>query len=166
MSFYAPGWDCNRLLNATSADWMSLTDEQHSTMMTGLKEAGLFERLVAEFERRDKEKEDAIGAAKAEEQRLAERELKAPYIDSLTRVFRFDTDWSEWGFVVFRAGLYGPQHEARWEEFRARWDLILQQEFNAHRGHHPKLDRAMELFRFRWVEDQALDMAAPEEVSR
>lgn len=127
---------------------------------------GLFDGLVAEFERRDKEKEDAIEAAKPESQRLAERELKAPYIDTLNRVFRFDTDWSEWGFAVFRPGLYGAQHEARWEEFRARWDLIFEQEFNEHRGYHPKSDRAMELFRFRWVEDQALDMAAPEEVSR
>lgn len=166
MSFYAPGWDYNRLLNATSADWMTVTDEQHSTMMTGLKEAGLFDGLIAEFERRDREKEDAIEAAKPEEQRLAERELKAPYIDTLNRVFRFDTDWSEWGFVAFRAGLYGAQHEARWEEFRARWELIFEHEFNDHRGYHPKSDRAMELFRFRWVEDDALDMAAPEEVSR
>lgn len=166
MSFYAPGWDYNRLLNATSADWMTLTDEQHSTMMTGLKEAGLFDGLMGELEKRDKAEQDAIEAAKPEEQRLAERELRAPYIDTLKLVFKFDSAWSEWGFVVFRAGLYGPQHKARWEEFRARWDCIFQQEFEAYKGYHPKSDRAIELFRFRWVEDQALDMAVPEEVSR
>jgi hypothetical protein len=49
-------------------------------------------------------------ATKTEEQKLADREIWAPDIDTLKNVFKFEPEWSEWGFVIFRATAY--RHEA------------------------------------------------------
>ncbi|KAL4881634.1 hypothetical protein BJY04DRAFT_188517 [Aspergillus karnatakaensis] len=166
MSFYPPGWDYDRAYNITNEDFISLTDEQHATLFAGLKEAGLFDKIVAAWARKDQEQEAEAEALKSEDQKLAEREARAPYIDTLKNLFKFDKDWSEWGFVVFRAGGYGGQHDQRWTAFRRRWETILEKEFGKHRGYHPLSDQAMDLFSFRWVEDKALENANLVEVSR
>ncbi|KAL4864015.1 hypothetical protein BDV12DRAFT_20107 [Aspergillus spectabilis] len=165
MSFYPPGWDYNRVWNLTTEDFTSLTHAQHATLFTGLKEAGLFDDLVAEWKRRDLERVAVLEASKSEEERLAEREIRAPYIDTLNQVFKFQEEWSEWGFVVFRVSGYGEAHDDRWEKFRRRWEVIFQEAFEEWRGWHPKSDRAIELVRFRWVEDEALGRADFAEVS-
>ncbi|KGO64470.1 ABC transporter, integral membrane type 1 [Penicillium expansum] len=99
---------------------------------------------------------------------LAEREPRAPYISPLKVLFRWrePEEWSGWGYVVFRAGQYGGEHEEQWAEFRQRWDLIFEQDFAEYRGFHLKSDRAIELFKFRWVEDPTLEMADPKDISR
>ncbi|KKK25248.1 hypothetical protein ARAM_003185 [Aspergillus rambellii] len=171
MSFYPPGWDYERVMKCGDEDFNTLTEEQHTTLLNGLKEAGLYQAFADKIHQQvQKELEAerrAEEATKAEQQKLADREIWAPYIHDLDLVFKFESNtWSEWGFVVFRTTPYGEEHDARWAEFRRRWDRILQQEFDQHRGFHPKSDRAMELFTFRWVEDPALAGASPAEVSR
>ncbi|KAL5332422.1 hypothetical protein BJX70DRAFT_134297 [Aspergillus crustosus] len=166
MSFYPPGWDYDRVFNLSNEDFASLTPEQHATLFDGLKEAGLFDEIVAEHARKDQEREAAAEAAKPEEQKLAEREIRAPYISTLKLVFKFAQAWSEWGFVLYRVSGYGGQHESRWNEFRRRWDVIFEQEFEQHRRYHPLSDRAIELLKFQWVEDEALEGADIVEVSR
>lgn len=42
----------------------------------------------------------------------------------------------------------------------------MQQEIAEYHNYHPKLDRAIELRKNRWVEDPTLDGASPQEVSR
>ena len=80
--------------------------------------------------------------------------------------WREPEEWSGWGYVVFREGQYGGEHEEQWAEFRQRWDLIFEQDFAEYRGFHLKSDRAIELFKFRWVEDPTLEMADPKDISR
>ncbi|KAL4899589.1 hypothetical protein BDW74DRAFT_183545 [Aspergillus multicolor] len=117
--------------------------------MNGLREAGLFDALLAKKRQEDAERRAAKEAAKSEEQRFAGREPPAPYISTLKVLFRWcePKKWSDWGFVVFRAGQYGDEHEERWNEFRRRWELIFEQDFDKFRGFQPKSDRAIE-FRF------------------
>ncbi|KAJ5191604.1 uncharacterized protein N7498_010589 [Penicillium cinerascens] len=159
MSFYPPGWDYNRVLNASDDEIMGLTDEQHTTMFNGLSEAGLFDYVMERLGllRMPKNQKD---------EKLAQREGFSPYLDSLKNGFKFSDQWSAWGFVIFRTCYYGPTHEALWAEFRDRWDLIMQQEIAEYHNYHPKLDRAIELRKNRWVEDPTLDGASPQEVSR
>lgn len=64
MSFYPPGWDYDHLLNGPPDDLLSLTDEQHKALMSGLREAGLFEGLLAKTRQQDAEKRAAEEAAK------------------------------------------------------------------------------------------------------
>ncbi|CAI7626623.1 unnamed protein product [Penicillium palitans] len=118
--FYPPGWDYDRLLNGPSDDLLSLTDEQDKTLMSVLREAGLFEGLLAKIRQQDTEKRAAEEATKPQEEQLAEREPTAPYISPLKVLFRWrePEEWSDWGCVVFRAGQYGDEHEEQWAEFR------------------------------------------------
>jgi hypothetical protein len=139
--------------------------------MDGLRQAGLFDAFIAELDRRDQESEALEDSTKTEEELLSEREIWAPYIDTLKQVFKFtspdsESGWSEWGFVIFRTTSYGPQHDARWAEFRKRWDRIIEDDYADKRGFHPKSDRAIELLTIRWLEDPALEGVAPAEVSR
>ncbi|KAF7169292.1 hypothetical protein CNMCM5623_002088 [Aspergillus felis] len=170
MSFYPPGWDYERVMDCRDGDFETLTEEQRITLINGLKEAGLYQayedRVIERVMDSMEAERLAEEATKTEEQKLADREIYAPYIDTLKNVFKFEPEWSEWGFVVFRATAYGPEHEAKWAEFRRCWDQIIEEEHADRRGFHPKSDRAIELLRFRWVEDPSLDGASPVEVSR
>ncbi|GES66433.1 ABC transporter, integral membrane type 1 [Aspergillus terreus] len=89
-----------------------------------------------------------------------------PYIDTLKNVFKFEPDWSEWGFIVFRATAYGPEADAQSVEFRRRWDQVIEEGHADQRGFHPKSDRAIQLLQFQWVEDPVLEGASPIEVSQ
>src|SRR5690349_9572700 len=141
MSFYPPGWDYERVMNCCDEDFASLTEEQHLTLLNGLKEAGLYQAFADKIQQRFKESLEAQRlaeeATKTEEQKLADREIRAPYINTLKNVFKFEPEWSEWGFVVFRTTAYGPEHEAKWAEFRRRWDQIIEGEHADQRGFHP-----------------------------
>ncbi|RHZ66746.1 uncharacterized protein CDV56_108386 [Aspergillus thermomutatus] len=171
MSFYPPGWDYERVMNCAAEDFETLTEEQHTTLLNGLKEAGLYQAFADKVHKGVREALEAQRlaeeATKTDEQKLADREIWAPYIDTLKNVFKFHQGgWSEWGFVIFRATPYGPEHDARWAEYRRRWDQIIEDDYADERGFHPKSDRAIELLRFRWVEDPSLDCASPVEVAR
>ncbi|KGO77962.1 hypothetical protein PITC_024900 [Penicillium italicum] len=139
MSFYPPGWDYDRLLNGPPDDLLSLTDEQHKTLMSDIREAGLFEGLPAKIRQQDAQNRAAEEAAKSQEE--IARQARAQ-------------------------GAYGGEHEEQWAEFRQRWDSIFEQDFAEYRGFHPKSDRAIELSKFRWVKDPTLEMADPKEVSQ
>ncbi|RHZ70742.1 hypothetical protein CDV55_108157 [Aspergillus turcosus] len=170
MSFYPPGWDYERVMNGSNEDFATLTEEQHTTLLNGLKEAGLYQAFEDKIHKEVMESQAAARlaeeATKTEEQKFADREIWAPYIDTLKNVFKFEPEWSEWGFVIFRATAYGPEGDAQWAEFRRRWDQIIEEGHADQRGFHPKSDRAIELLRFRWVEDPSLAGASPVEVSR
>jgi len=167
MSFYPPGWeDRERLLNVTGEELMALSDEQRTALFDGLRatlgEDG-FKETLAEMDRRQ---EARLEAAKSEERKQQERLLRAPYIQNLDLVFRFQGGaWQEWGFHVFRTPPYGPEHDARWAEFRRRWDEIIEEQLAPHRGSLPQVDRAIELLKFQWVEDPALEGASAADVA-
>jgi hypothetical protein len=157
-------------MNSTTEEFATLTDEQKTTLFNGLVEAGLYQAFEDKIMKRVRENSEARRlaeeATKTEEQKFADREIRAPYIETLKLVFKFDpvSGWSEWGFVIFRATAYGPEADAQWAEFRRRWDQIIEE--GHQRGFHPKSDRAIELLRFRWVEDPLLAGASPMEVSQ
>ncbi|KAI5301583.1 hypothetical protein KEM56_001577 [Ascosphaera pollenicola] len=166
MSFYPPEWDYDRVLNTSADDFMALTDEQRFTLLDGLKEAGLYDGVMEAWRRVREEKDAAAEAAKTEEDRMRGSEMWAPYLDNLNYVFRFTDEWSEWGFVIYRACCYDPAQEDRWAQFRARFDKILDDEVAGYHNYHPKLDRALALRRNIWIEDPALENASPKDISR
>jgi hypothetical protein len=43
MSFYPPSWDYERVMNCRDEDFDTLTEEQHTPLLNGLKEGGLYQ---------------------------------------------------------------------------------------------------------------------------
>jgi hypothetical protein len=43
MSFYPPSWDYERVMDCRDEDFDTLTEEQHTTLLNGLKEGGLYQ---------------------------------------------------------------------------------------------------------------------------
>ncbi|OQD87751.1 hypothetical protein PENANT_c005G10521 [Penicillium antarcticum] len=99
-----------------------------------------------------------------EEERFVQY-IMAPFINILDKVFRFNLPWKEWGFVIFRTTAYGPEHEDEWQRCRLRWDEIMDDLLAPLRGNDPRVDKAIDLIRFQWVEDPALDGASPAEIA-
>ncbi|KAJ6020646.1 hypothetical protein N7540_006150 [Penicillium herquei] len=159
MSFYPEGWTHERLLNASGEDLMALSETQRTTLFDGLKathgEDG-FREIMQEMSRRYRAR---VEAAKSDETKQQERELRAPFVQILSSVFQdAETEnWGKWGFVVFRTTPYGGEHEAQWAEFRRRWDAIIEEGLAPHRGSLPKVDRAIDLLEFQWVEQPDLE---------
>ncbi|KAJ5113890.1 hypothetical protein N7456_002424 [Penicillium angulare] len=168
MYFYPEGWTHERLLNASGEDLMALSETQRTRLFDGLKathgEDG-FREIMQEMSRRYRAR---VEAAKSEETKQQERELLAPFVQTLSSVFRDaePENWGKWGFVVFRTTPYGGEHETQWKEFRKRWDVIIEEGFAPHRGLLPKVDRAIELFEFQWVEQPDLEGVDAADVAR
>ncbi|KAJ5936941.1 hypothetical protein N7466_003391, partial [Penicillium verhagenii] len=168
MSFYPEGWTHERLLNASGQDLMALSETQRSTLFDGLKathgEDG-FREIMQEMSRRYRAR---VEAAKSEETKLQEQELRAPFIQPLNSVFRSAAteDWGNWGFVVFRTTPYGAEHETQWAEFRRRWDAVIEEGLAPYRGSLPQVDRAINLLQFQWVEQPELDGVDAADVAR
>lgn len=168
MPFYPQGWTHNRLLNASGEDLMALSETQRSTLFDGLKathgEDG-FREIMQEMSRRYRAR---VEAAKSEETKQQERELLAPFVQTLNSVFRSPEteEWGKWGFVVFRTTPYGGEHETQWAEFRRRWDAVIEEGLAPHRGSLAKVDRAIDLLEFQWVEQPGLEGVDAAEVAR
>ncbi|KAJ5724088.1 hypothetical protein N7488_002123 [Penicillium malachiteum] len=168
MSFYPEGWTHERLLNASGEDLMALSETQRTTLFDGLKathgEDG-FREIMQEMSRRYQAR---VEAAKPEETKQQERELLAPFVQTLSAVFQTAEagNWGKWGFVVFRTTIYGGEHETQWAEFRRRWDAIIEEGLAPHRGSLPKVDRAIDLLEFQWVEQPELEGVDAVDVAR
>ncbi|KAJ5608924.1 hypothetical protein N7528_009491 [Penicillium herquei] len=168
MSFYPEGWTHERLLNASGEDLMALSETQRTTLFDGLKathgEDG-FREIMQEMSRRYQAR---VEAAKSEETKQQERELLAPFVQTLSAVFQNAEaeNWGKWGFVVFRTTPYGGEHETQWAEFRRRWEAIIEEGLAPHRGSLPKVDRAIDLLEFQWVEQPELEGVDAVEVAR
>ncbi|KAJ5735163.1 uncharacterized protein N7483_000288 [Penicillium malachiteum] len=168
MSFYPEGWTHERLLNASGEDLLALSETQRTTLFDGLKAAhgeDGFREIMQEMSRRYRAR---VEAAKSEETRQQERELLAPFVQTLSSVFQnAETEnWGKWGFVVFRTTPYRGEHEAQWAEFRRRWDAIIEEGLAPHRGSLPKVDRAIDLLEFQWVEQPELEGVDAAHVAR
>lgn len=168
MSFYPEGWTHDRLLNASGEDLMALSETQRTTLFDGLKAThgeDSFREIMQEMSRRYRAR---IEAAKSEESKQQERELLAPFVHTLNSVFRSaeTEDWGKWGFVVFRTTPYGGGHETQWAEFRRRWDAVIEEGLASHRGSLPKVDRAIDLLEFQWVEQPELEGVDAADVAR
>jgi hypothetical protein len=168
MSFYPEGWSYDRLLDASSQDMMALSETQRTTLFDGLKsthgEDG-FREILQEMSRRYQARVDAAESEETKQKRL---ELLAPFVQTLDLVFRFteSKDWGKWGLVVFRTTPYGGEHERQWVEFRRKWDTVIEDQLGPHRGSLPKVDRAIDLLEFQWVEDPELEGVDAADVAR
>ncbi|KAJ6020327.1 hypothetical protein N7522_000402 [Penicillium canescens] len=168
MPFYPQGWTHDRLLNASGEDLMALSETQRTTLFDGLKathgEDG-FREVMQEMSRRYRAR---VEAAKSEETKQQERELLAPFVQTLNYVFRTPEteEWGKWGFVVFRTTPYGGEHEIQWAEFRRRWDAVIEEGLAPHRGLLAKVDQAIDLLEFQWVEQPGLEGIDAAEVAR
>ncbi|KAJ5642363.1 hypothetical protein N7490_006363 [Penicillium lividum] len=168
MSFYPQGWTYDRLLNASGEDLMALSETQRTTLFDGLKAAhgeDGFREIMQEMSRRYRARTEA---AKSEETKQQERELLAPFIQTLNCVFQSPEtdDWGKWGFAVFRTTPYGGEHETQWAEFRRGWDAVIEEGLAPHRDSLAKVDRAIDLLEFQWVEQPELEGVDAAEVAR
>jgi hypothetical protein len=59
--------------------------------------------------------------------------------------------------VVFRTTPYGGEHETQWAEFQRRWDAVIEEGLAPYQGSMSKVDRAIELLGFQWVEQPELE---------
>jgi len=167
MSFYPEGWTHEDLFNKPLDDILALPDDQRTTLFDGLKatfgEDG-FNEIKQEINRRHWARREAAEESKQE----SVQELLATFIRNLNSVFQTETteDWGNWGFVVFRTTPYGGEHETQWAEFRRRWDALIEEGLAPYRGTLPKVDKAISLLQFQWVEQPELEGASAAEVAR
>ncbi|KAI2792037.1 hypothetical protein POX_b02070 [Penicillium oxalicum] len=168
MSYYPPGWTYERLLDASGAEIQALPDSQRTALIDGLKEThgeDGFHSILQEMSRRYRARVEATESAEVKQQR---RELVAPFYKALAAVYRSPVpeEWGEWGFVVFRTTPYGGTHDLEWNELQKRWNEVFEEQLSSHRGSLDKVDRAIQLLKFQWVEDPALDGVDADQVAR
>ncbi|KAK3313083.1 hypothetical protein B0H66DRAFT_569511 [Apodospora peruviana] len=148
-SYYPPGWDRERMLNAAkTGQFDSLTEEQRDTWREGFKAefgAARFRQFVQEM---FKHEQEGKGIPKAppsepgfmETMRLHERRC------STCRCWK-----QEWGFVVYKS----PEirgDDPRWKAGKARFIQIVEESVIDSQG-FPGLEEVMRRLRFEWVED-------------
>ncbi|KZP28371.1 hypothetical protein FIBSPDRAFT_817236 [Athelia psychrophila] len=155
VDYYPPAWDRQRFLNADRADLATLAENQIATMREGLRaELGeqAFEEYFEEMWRRTKLREG-----------IPEPEVGPPnFMMAMSRHAhgKKDDEWPEWGFVGFRA-TYGD--EDAWGAFLKRFGEVLDETFDFYAS-VKGMAEVRAKFRVRWIEDPALDGAAPQEI--
>lgn len=162
--YYPPGWDRERMLNATDEESETLSQEQRDTFREGLRadlgEAGLDEFRAESYMRwrqREKTKEEAAAA-------VPQVRSAPPYLETMNLATeRSGREWPQWGFVVFRTAP-GTDEEG-WRAVRQRWDRIIDDQFRDDLG-LPGVREAKQKFRFVWVERPELEGAPPAVIAR
>lgn len=157
-SYFPPGWDKEKLLDASSDDLLELPDHERIAMFDGLKAAlgpEGFQTLLYEISTRYKARLAAAEAGHPQPEDELPPELRAPFLATLQRIY-LRGKWGEWGFVVFRT-TFGE--DEKWASLRQRWDEIVEERLSDYGG-VMGVDEAKRLLRFHWVDqDPALDAA-------
>ena len=143
--YYPPGWDRERMLNATDEERETLTQEQRDTFREGLRadlgEAGLEDFQVETYMRwkqREKTKQAAAGVPQVRN--------PPPYLETMNLATqRNRCEWPQWGFVVFRTTPYTD--EGGWRAMRQRWDQMIDDQFQDDLG-LPGVREAKQKLRF------------------
>ncbi|ERF68498.1 hypothetical protein EPUS_05637 [Endocarpon pusillum Z07020] len=156
--YYPPGWDRERMLNATDEESGTMTQEQRDTFREGLHadlgEAGL-EDFQAESYMRWKRREKTKEAATV----VPEIRNPPPYVETMNLATeRNGREWPQWGFVVFRTTPY--MDEGGWRAMRHRWDQMIDDQFQDDLD-LPGVREAKRKLRFLWVEGPELEGALP-----
>lgn len=151
--FWPPGWNRQRLINATTAELDTLNAEQSDRMYDGLRAAlgpEGYAQLVQEIT--DAEEEQNRQAA-------AQSGVSANWIDQLTpdqrvpllRTLQQYCPEGPFGWVVYRACSYDDQ--GQWDAFLAKWELFVKAYFERNQD-VPGVAEAAARFEIRWIQDR------------
>ncbi|KAG9838270.1 hypothetical protein KCU98_g10261, partial [Aureobasidium melanogenum] len=168
-AYWPDGWSKEFLLHATSANILSLPEDEKNRMFDSLRSAlgtNGFKELMTEASRNYKarvaQEEAARVAAGGEKiQTMDElRKTEAPlYMKALQQYYPGDTPW---GFVVLKTCCYDD--DERWNQFRSKWDAVIASSFNR----ESLVDGISDVnrrFTIKWIEDLQLDGASLQQVT-
>jgi len=169
-AYWPEGWSKDFLLHATSADIMSLPEEEKDRMFDSLRSAlgpSGFLELMSEASRNHKARvaqEEAARVAVGGEKIQTVDELRRTevplYMKALQRYYPGD---GPWGFVVFRTCCYDDGQ--RWSHFISKWDAVIAAMFDR----ESTVEGTVEVnrrFTIHWVEDPQLESATPQQVAK
>ncbi|KAK5652942.1 hypothetical protein OQA88_9421 [Cercophora sp. LCS_1] len=158
-SYWPPGWNYAKFSTATAQDRASLPEGELEKMQAGLRDVlgesgvgALAMHLFREEQKRAKETKSSSSSEVAPPKPA----LSPDWLRNWRRRHR----GQEWGFVVFRATLYGDEEE--WEGYKKRVEGIVRGAFEREGEGVEDWEEARGLFELRWVEGGELDGAGPE----
>ncbi|KAF7503597.1 hypothetical protein GJ744_003580 [Endocarpon pusillum] len=161
--YYPPGWDRERMLNASDEESETLTQEQRDTFREGLRahlgDAGL-EDFRAESYLRWRQCEQMKEEAAAGVPRVRS---PPPFLETMNLAReRNGHEWPQWGFVVFRTTTTTTPDtdEGGWRAMKHRWDQMIDDQFQDDLA-LPGVREAKQKLRFLWVEGPELEGASP-----
>ncbi|KAH0281124.1 hypothetical protein KCU91_g529, partial [Aureobasidium melanogenum] len=168
-SYWPDGWSKEFLLHATSADILSLPEDEKNRMFDSLRSAlgtNGFKELMTETSRNHKARvaqEEAARVAAGGEKILTMDELRKTevplYMKALQQYYPADTPW---GFVVFKTCCYDDGE--RWSRFRSKWDAVIASMFDKE-SLVDGISDANRRFTIKWVEDRQLEGASLQQVT-
>ncbi|KAK2595261.1 hypothetical protein QQS21_007048 [Conoideocrella luteorostrata] len=162
-SYWPEGWNWARYSDP-EVDFADLSEEEMDKMRNGLREVlgddGM-RRLTVYLRQNRRDWED---------QKLIEQGVPPPEYNAPDFLRQWQKRYSDrpWGFVAFRAALYGDGDgdgdEKKWLEFKDRVQRCLDVSFDnvvrQHRGHeYEQVAKARKSFKLHWIEDKELNGA-------
>ncbi|WPG99078.1 Hypothetical protein R9X50_00188300 [Acrodontium crateriforme] len=159
-SYYPPGWDKERWQSATDEEFTTLTEEDFEKFHTGIREDLSEDELEDFFDEMDR-RQAAVRAAASST--LVGRERVPNFITVLNQHRADDGEFLEWGFVVFRTTGYGRDRTVR--DVKEKIEASIDNQFLAS-GASADVRRAKEKFRLIWIEEESLESANTQEISR
>lgn len=169
-AYWPDGWSKEHLLHATSAEILSLPEDEKNRMFDSLHSAlgtSGFTELMTEASRNHKARvaqdEAARVAAGGEKVQTMDdlRKHEVPlYMEALQQYYPGDQPW---GFVVIKTCCYDD--DERWSLFKSKWDAMIASKFNK----ESLVDGISDVnrrFTIHWVEDPHLDGASVQQVTK
>jgi hypothetical protein len=168
-AYWPDGWSKQFLLNATSADVLSLPEDEKDHMFESLRSAlgpDGFMELMTEASRNHKarvaqEEAAQVVAGGEKVQTMDElRKTEVPlYMRALQQYYPGDQDW---GFVVFKTCCYDD--DERWRQFKSKWDAVIASMFEKGSlvGGISDVNRR---FTINWIDDPRLDGISAQQVA-
>ncbi|KAG9736435.1 hypothetical protein KCU73_g10247, partial [Aureobasidium melanogenum] len=168
-AYWPDGWSKEYLLHATSADILSLPEDEKNRMFDSLRSAlgtDGFMELMTEASRNHKVRVAQEGAARVaaggeKTQTMDEmRKTEAPlYMKALQQCYPGDTPW---GFVIFKTCCYDD--DERWSRFKFKWDAVIASMFDKE-SLVDGISDANRRFTITWIEDRQLEGASLQQVT-
>ncbi|KAH0028007.1 hypothetical protein KCU78_g3776, partial [Aureobasidium melanogenum] len=168
-AYWPDGWSKEFLLHATSADILSLPEDEKNHMFDSLRSVlgtDGFKELMTEASRNHKarvaqDEATRVAAGGKKIQTMEElRETEAPlYVKALQQYYPGDTPW---GFVVFRTCCYDD--DERWSQFRSKWDAVIASMFDKE-SPVDGISDANRRFTITWIQDRQLEGACLQQVT-
>lgn len=168
-AYWPNGWSKDFLLHATSADILSLSDDEKNRMFDSLRSAlgtDGFMELMTEASRKHKarvaQEEAARVAAGGERIQTIDqlRKTEVPlYMDALQQYYPGDQPW---GFVVLKTCCYDD--DERWSQFKSKWDAVIASSFDK-KSLVDGISDVNRRFRIDWIENPQLESASLQQVT-
>jgi len=168
-AYWPEGWSREFLLHATSADIMSLPEEEKDRMFDSLRSAlgtSGFLELMSEASRNHKTRvaqEDAARVAAGGEKIQTVDELRRTEVPLYMKALQqYHPGDAPWGFVVFKTCYYDDGE--RWSQFKSKWDAVISSMFDR-KSTVDGISDVTRRFTINWIEDPQLEGASPQQVT-